>query len=275
MKVNQTARPRRGFTLIELLVVIAIIAILAALLLPSLASAKKQSQLTKCRSNLRQLQYGWIMYAGDNTDTIPQNLASDGPGFAGSPTDPNAQPGQKNASWVLGDISASTESTNAAFLAHGLIYPYVNSAGVYKCPADVKTGSGNAPTVRSYSMNAWMNGVPAWPVSIPCVDFLKLSRITRIPTVMALVFIEENPDTINDGYWAQDLDNRAQWIDSPAHYHNNGCGLSFLDGHSEFRTWTDMNVLNGADGGASGFAAKPLNGPDLPWVQARCTVQVR
>jgi hypothetical protein len=39
--------------------------------------------------------------------------------------------------------------------------------------------------------------------------------------------------------------------------------------------WTDKNVLAGADGGATGFPANPLNGPDLPWVQARCTVQVR
>jgi prepilin-type N-terminal cleavage/methylation domain-containing protein len=266
---------RGGFTLIELLVVIAIIAILAALLLPTLANAKKQSLGTKCRSNLRQLQYAWIMYAGDNNDTIPQNLASDDSEFAGSPTDPTAQPGQPYASWVLGDISVATEATNSAFLTHGLIYQYVGSTGVYKCPSDMKMGAGNVATVRSYSMNSWMNGIPAWPVSIPCIDFLKMSRITQLPTTMALVFLDENPDTINDGYWAQDLDSRTQWIDSPAHYLDNGACLSFADGHSEIRIWTDKNVLGGASGGASGFPANPSNGPDLPWVQARCTVQVR
>ena len=266
---------RVGFTLIELLVVVAIIAILAALLLPTLANAKKEGQATQCKSNLRQLQIGWYLYAGDNSDRIPQNIASDDSQFAGTPTDPEAQPGQPYASWVLGDISVPTEATNTAFITHGLIYPFVGSAGVYKCPADMKAGAKNVPTVRSYSMNSWMNGIPAWPVSIPCVDFLKLSGITKLPPTMALVFLDENPDTINDGYWAQDLDSRTQWIDSPAHYHNNAGCLSFADGHAEIRVWTDKNVLAGADGGATGFPANPLNGPDLPWVQARCTVQVR
>ena len=57
-----------GFTLIELLVVIAIIAILAAILLPVLATSKEQSQRTKCMSNLRQLAIGVTGYAQDSQD---------------------------------------------------------------------------------------------------------------------------------------------------------------------------------------------------------------
>jgi prepilin-type N-terminal cleavage/methylation domain-containing protein/prepilin-type processing-associated H-X9-DG protein len=61
----------RGFTLIELLVVIAIIAILAALLLPSLARAKSVAREKACVSNLRQVNIALLMYADEHEDTYP------------------------------------------------------------------------------------------------------------------------------------------------------------------------------------------------------------
>ena len=62
---------RRGFTLIELLIVIAIIAILAAMLMPVLTSAREAAMRASCMSNLKQLGIGAITYAGDNSDTMP------------------------------------------------------------------------------------------------------------------------------------------------------------------------------------------------------------
>ena len=74
---------RRAFTLIELLVVIAIIAVLASIALPIYSRITLQANATKTMSNVRQIGAATMLYAGDNSEQLP-NRVSDGSGSSGT-----------------------------------------------------------------------------------------------------------------------------------------------------------------------------------------------
>jgi len=227
-------KPLRGtaaFTLIELLVVIAIIAILAAMLLPSLAKAKASANESKCLNNLHQLALAWYSYATDANDVMVPNAP------LGFPT---------NETWCgggEGNWTTSDQNTNVSYYLGCLLAPYVaNGVGVYKCPADV-IPSQNGQRIRSYSMQSQMgNCYPdvareTLSYNTGWAAYSKLSQvIAPLSPAAAIVFLEENMCTLNDGYLQVD-DNQPQWPDCPGSYHMWGCGMSFADGHAELHQW--------------------------------------
>jgi prepilin-type N-terminal cleavage/methylation domain-containing protein/prepilin-type processing-associated H-X9-DG protein len=274
LKIERKQSVAGGFTLIELLVVIAIIAILAGLLLPALGKAKVKALGISCMSNLKQLQLGWNMYAGDNQDKlVPNGQEAVG---AVSPIAAIYLTGGAKAEWVLGSVKTAPAASDNALIQNGLLYPYVNSLGVYKCPADRKLVNG-VDTIRSMSMNTWMNSITSWndiigySGAMRLQDFRKLSDISRPPPSACWVFIDENPNSINDGWFAVDPNQPNKWVDIPASYHNNAGGLSFADGHSEIKKWRDSKMITAT----TTDVPRDPNSDNLQWLNDRSTVRVQ
>ncbi|MEC9081693.1 MAG: type II secretion system protein [Verrucomicrobiota bacterium] len=257
----------RGFTLIELLVVIAIIAILAGLLLPALARAKAKATGISCMNNLRQMSFSWAMYTDDHDGRLV----------------PNAVFPTRNRSWVKGWLNYAQsvpDNTNTVYLMQSRLWPYHQSIGVWKCPADKSTsrhGGKQLPRVRSISMNGFLNppALQAWQAGYRPIR--KLSDVSGKSLSELYVVLDQREDRINNGYFAVDMTgynprnpNATRWVDYPASYHNNAGGVTLADGHAVIKKWIDPRTSVPIRKGVNIpiFVSSPKN-VDIHWLQHR------
>jgi len=232
----------------ELLVVIAIIAIIASLILPAMQRAKARAQGSFCLNNTQQLSVAWMVYADDHNGQLAYNLGQSARSPVVLPATGGAGMGDN---WVnnVENWELNPDNTNAAAVVATGIGPYTSKAyALYHCPSDnvlsdLQRQNGWAGRVRSYSMNAMVGdagGFSQTGTNVNNPSYVQFFKTTSIPRPSDIfVFLDEHPDSIDDGYFLNRETSPAAWNDLPASYHDHGASFSFADGHSEHHRWVN------------------------------------
>jgi len=208
-------RITRGFTLVELLVVIGIIALLIAILMPSLSRARTQSQRVACMSNLRQLGAAFVMYTNANRGAFPRPAVN-----------------ALFEDWIYWHSGRNLDESR--------LVPYLSGGNkfnpeFFRCPADTEWQT--RAYQYSYTINEYISGYAGY--NHPT---LRVSQVKR--SSEKILLIDESSATVDDGCWAPQnyatdgqnlLSNRHDKQAEKKTDKNAGRGtVLFADGHADF-----------------------------------------
>jgi prepilin-type processing-associated H-X9-DG protein len=222
---------RSAFTVVELMVVIGIIITVLALLSTALNQTRSRTYRITCLDNMKQLNLAWRMYAEDNNDLVALNKSVN-PG-AGAQLVSMAN---SSNSWVAGN---PREDRTTAGILRGTLYPYLKTVEVYKCPQDESKLRNGTPRSRSYSVSTY------WAGDDEGADSRVKSRLSDLISPSpdrVFVFAEEHQDSIWSASFVVLPRERfsplgGAWYSLPADRHEQGCNISFADGHLETWKW--------------------------------------
>ena len=212
---SKNKKGAQAFTLIELLVVIAIIAILAAMLLPALSSAKQRAWTITCNANLHQISLGMTMFADDANGRYPKS--------GGSIPWNNLYPDAPTNAWMQ------------------QIYSYTQSTNIYRCPSNKLVPSSDQSCFN------YFNGVRAAFIAAGNNQAAIDSKKILFPTALVI-----SGDTLDFEPTDADKDDYSQnCVGGPANglpweewqAHSKGQNVLFADGHAKWYKGYNTNEM--------------------------------
>ena len=207
-----------------------------------------QAKTVICSVNCKSLATAWRAYATENADKIVSSYTGYG-GFTDYliiPANPDcANPWVGWAGYPSANDSIQARERQARAIEHGVLYPYVETTKVYRCPTSKKH------EIRGFSIPDILGPGPiAGHVTLGGLELvLKMTEVKSPGS--RIVFLDEGYASFG-GYTI--YYDRAMWWDVPPVRHNNGVTLGYMDGHAEFYKWRDERTIKSGETGNVGSA---------------------